>query len=355
VLADRLAEATLALCAIPSVTGSERALADELERRCRALPEVAVRRLGESVVAEVGAGPIVALFGHSDTVKPARDQPLAIRDGRVFGCGASDMKGGLAIMLALLAEAATGALRGARLRCVFYDREEGPAAESGIVPLLAGDDPVDRDVSLALCLEPTDNRVEAGCVGGLHGLVHFAGRRAHSARPWQGDNAIYKALPLLEALRDRPRRAVEVAGLTFHEVMSATMASTENSRNVVPDRFTVNINFRFAPGRSEDSAIEELRGLIPPGAELEITDIAPSGAVRLDEPRLARWIARRAVPVHAKQAWTDVARLCARGVPAINFGPGATAEAHQANESVAVDALGAHLDLLRDLVADAAP
>ena len=349
-LGDRLAEATLALCAIPSPTGAERAIADELERRCRALPDVAVRRVGESVVAEAGDGPVVALFGHSDTVKPARDQPLELRDGRVFGCGASDMKGGLAVMLALLAEVAVGLLRGVRLRCVFYDREEGPAAESGILPLLDGPDAVDRGVTLALCLEPTDNRIEAGCVGGLHALVTFTGKRAHSARPWQGDNAIYKAAPLLEALRERARRDVAVGGLVFHEVISATTATTDNSRNVVPDRFVLNLNSRFAPGRTAEAAIGELRMLVPPDAQLEIVDVAPAGAVRLDEPRLAAWIARRGLAVAAKQAWTDVARLCERGLAAVNFGPGATAEAHQARESIAIDALEAHHAHLRDLV-----
>jgi succinyl-diaminopimelate desuccinylase len=235
-----------------------------------------------------------------------------------------------------------------RLRCVFYDREEGPAAESGILPLLERG--VDRGVELALCLEPTDNRIEAGCVGGLHGRVTFKGKRAHSARPWQGQNAIYEAVPLLTSLRERERRAVEIEGLVFYEVISATMASTDNSRNVVPDRFHLNLNFRFAPNRSTEDATTELRNLVPPDAELEIVDVAPSGAVRLDDPRLAAWIARRQLGVAAKQAWTDVARLAARGLPAVNFGPGATAEAHQARESIAIEALDIHHAALRDLL-----
>jgi succinyl-diaminopimelate desuccinylase len=346
----KLAETTLALCSIASVTGDERAIADELERRLRALPGVRVRRVGESVIAEKGSGPAIGLFGHSDTVLPASDQPLCIEDGRVFGCGASDMKGGLAVMLALLADAELQA----SLRCVFYDREEGPASESGLLPLLEGDHAVDRDLKLALCLEPTDNRVEAGCVGGLHARVSFRGRRAHSARPWQGDNAIYGSIALLTALRDRPRRTVEIDGLTFYEVMSATMGNTQNSRNVVPDLFSLNVNFRYAPGRSDADAIAELRELVAANTkdevELEIIDIAPAGAVRLDEPTLRAWIDRRKLPIAAKQAWTDVARLCARGLAAVNFGPGATAEAHQARESIAISALAEHYEALRELL-----
>jgi succinyl-diaminopimelate desuccinylase len=303
------------------------------------------------VLADAGSGPsLIALFGHSDTVRPASDQPLRIDGERLYGCGASDMKGGLAVMLALLAEAARGDFPQVTLRCIFYDREEGPAHESGLIPLLEGEDAVDRGVELALCLEPTDNRVEAGCVGGLHARVSFIGRRAHSARPWQGRNAIYEAIDLLTTLRDRPRRAVEIGGLTFYEVVHATMAATDNARNVVPDRFTLNINMRFAPGRDPEDAIAELRALMPSGAEVEIVDVAPSGAVRLDQPRLAAWIKRQHIAVDAKQAWTDVARLASRGVAAVNFGPGATAEAHQARESIAIDALVAHHLAMRDLL-----
>ena len=349
-LARRLADTTFALCSIASVTGDEHAIADALEARVRGLPGVRARRLGHSVVAEIGSGAVLALFGHSDTVRPAQDQPLAIEGDRVFGCGASDMKGGLAVMLELLREASSGSFAGTTLRCVFYDREEGPANESGILPLLDGEEAVVRDVDLALCLEPTDNRIEAGCVGGLHASVVFKGKRAHSARPWQGKNAIYESLAFLEALQSRERHPVVVGGLTFYEVLSVTGAATQNSRNVVPDRFALNLNFRFAPGRTADDAILELRALVPADAEVHIEDIAPSGDVRLDHPKLRSWIARAGLDVEAKQAWTDVARLAARGLAAVNFGPGATAEAHQARESISIAALHAHHLAMRDLL-----
>src|SRR5438552_1722788 len=125
-LAGKLADTTLALCRIPSVTGDERLIADDLEGRCAAIGAGPPQRVGNAVLA-AGPGdagrPTIALLGHSDTVKPAADQELEIRDGRVFGCGASDMKGGLAVMLELLA--AAPALPKANLVCVFYDKEEG--------------------------------------------------------------------------------------------------------------------------------------------------------------------------------------------------------------------------------------
>jgi succinyl-diaminopimelate desuccinylase len=351
----RLAELTLALCRIPSETGSEEAIAADLEARCRALVGPAsVRRVGNSVVAwgpQVEGRPTIGLFGHSDTVKPASDQPLEIKDGRVYGCGASDMKGGLALMLDLLAEA--DAL-GRNLVAVFYDKEEGPAVDNGLEPLFAsGAIPA---LDLGVCLEPTDNRIQAGCVGGLHATVTFHGRRAHSARPWQGDNAIYKAIGTLERLKAFGRREVHVGPLTFYEVMNATMASTSNSRNVIPDAFSLNVNYRFAPGKPLDVAAQELREVVGGEAEVTVIDEAPSGAVCLEHPLVKAWQAQQAalgqpLDVEAKQAWTDVARLTARGIPAINFGPGETAQAHQARESIPVAYLEAGYEALRRLFA----
>lgn len=350
-----LAELTLELCRIYSETGFEAAIADDLEARCRALVGVEnVRRVGNSVLAwgpQRDGRATIGLFGHSDTVKPAEDQPLEIHDGRVFGCGASDMKGGLACMLELLAEADT---LGRNLIVVFYDKEEGPAVDNGLEPLFAsGAVPL---MDLGICLEPTDNRIQAGCVGGLHATVTFRGRRAHSARPWQGENAIYKAIGTLERLKAFGRREVQVGPLTFYEVMNATMASTSNSRNVIPDAFALNVNYRFAPGKSLDRAAQELRDLVGDEADVTIIDEAPSGEVCLDHPLVMAWQAEQErlgqpLEVEAKQAWTDVARLTARGIPAINFGPGETAQAHQARESIPVAYLEAGYAALRRLFA----
>lgn len=352
-LAAHLAEETLALCRIPSVTGDEAAISGHLEARCQGLG-ASVERRGNAVMAwgpRQAGRPCVALFGHSDTVLPAAGQPIGIDNGRVYGCGASDMKGGLAVMLGLLEAALLHPDSVAvDLLCVFYDKEEGPAAESGMVQLCAPEVRLLSGVDLAVCLEPTDGIIHAGCMGGLQARVTSPGRRAHSARPWHGENAIYAALPLLTRLRDTPRREVLVGGLPFYEVFVATQAETHNSRNVVPDRFILNLNYRFAPGKSLAQARGELLDFVGaatagPGAtgatsyHVEIIDEAPSGAVCLDEPRLAAWREKSGLAVAAKQAWTDVARLTELGIPAVNFGPGDTAEAHQANESVSIDAL----------------
>ena len=339
---DELAELTLALCRIPSETFHEAEIAAWVQERCvQAAGEPSVTRIGNSVVCQPFAGdgpaeqPTIALVGHLDTVKCAPGQPYEIRDGRVYGCGASDMKSGVAVMLALLNR--WRELRGARVVWIFYEAEEGPVTRNGLEPVLnSGALP---PLDFAFILEPTDQALQPGCMGGLHATVTVHGRSAHSARPWQGDNAIYRAVGVLQRLAAFERRAVTVGGLTFYEVMVATQVSTANSRNVVPGLLTLNVNVRFAPGRSAGEAEAELRALVGDDADVEVVDSAPAGDVAVDHPLIAAWRAAEGFPVRPKQAWTDVARFTSHGIPAVNFGPGETAQCHQANECCSIDSL----------------
>jgi succinyl-diaminopimelate desuccinylase len=341
--ARRLAELTLELCSIPSETGQEAAIAGFVESRCReALGSGgAVRRVGNSVICEPPGvappgAPVIALVGHLDTVKCALDQPNEIREGRVYGCGASDMKGGVAVMLALLDEWRALTAR-YRVVWLFYDKEEGLAEENGLEAVLA--DPELPSIDFAFILEPTDRALQFGSVGVLHATVTVRGRRAHSARPWQGENALYRAIPLLERLEAFGRREVTIDGLDFYEVLVATQASTVNSKNVVPDVLHLNLNYRFAPGKSIARAERELRDWVGDAGEVEIIDRAPSGAVHVEHPLLDAWRRAEGLEAQPKQAWTDVARFTERGVPAVNFGPGETSQAHQAGEWCSVDSL----------------
>jgi succinyl-diaminopimelate desuccinylase len=341
---QRLAERTLELCAIPSETGHEREIADFVERFCTThAGKGAVRRLDNNVIcAPGGSGPRIALIGHLDTVRCADDQPLRIADGRVYGCGSTDMKAGVAVMMELLERRES--LAGADVVWVFYEGEEGLAENNGLEPVLRSG--ALAGVELAFVLEPTDRTLMLGCMGVIHARATVQGRRAHSARPWQGENAIYNAIPLLERLSRLERREVTIGGLPFYEVIGATQAMTSNSKNVVPDALELNVNFRFAPGKTEAEAQAELREVLD-GAEVRIHDSAPAGAVHLDHPLLERWRAAEEIELAPKQAWTDVARLTAHGIPAVNFGPGETSQAHQAGEWCSLESLAwAHAGLL---------
>lgn len=336
---DALVRRTVELCRIGSVTGHEADVAEQIEAMLRDTP-LAVQRVGLSVLARTAARPgrpLVLLVGHTDTVPPkATDGGVRVEGDRVYGLGASDMKGGLAVMLELARAVGDGAALPYDLGLVFYDKEEGPWADSGLGPVLEQVGWL-RRAALAFCLEPSDNVVQVGCLGTLHARVRFHGRAAHSARPWQGDNAIHRAAPLLTALAARPTVEVDCDGHRFREVLSATLAEGGSTRNVIPDRFTLNLNYRFAPGRTDDSAVAEVRRFCaeacpdaPP--EVEIVELAPSGRVVTDNPLLQRFLALNGNAVAAKQAWTDVARLSRAGIDAVNLGPGLAAQAHQADE-----------------------
>ena len=344
-LAEALAERTLALCTVPSPIGEERALCDEVERWARGRFGEA-RRVKNSLVVTVdgpaAAGrPVVALCGHLDTVPIHREDrgKAPVRAGpKIVAPGSSDMKSGLAVAMEL-GERLPRQERFADLLLVLYSREEGPYLENELGEVLRQAPELSR-AALAVCLEPTDNRLMLGCMGSIHATLRFEGRSAHSARPWQGENAVHKAGNLLAHLaRTEPREAVS-GGLLYREVVSVTRIEGGRARNVLPDVCTLNVNFRFAPDKSVEQASEDLAALGRRfGAEVDLTDLSPACPAFADHPLVERLKARTAATVEPKQAWTDVARLAQAGIPAVNFGPGATDQAHQQGEWVEVEAI----------------
>lgn len=356
---DDLVARLLEHCGHVCVTGDEGPIADAVVTRYRSLGED-VARVGHSVVVgrATGERPLVLLVGHLDVVPPTdedRVPRLATRDDGtevVIGRGTSDMKAGNVIAMACFEDEGLRASSPYDLALVLYAGEEGPAEGNELGDVLVAE-PWLTDAAIAVILEPTDGEVQAGCLGGLHATLTFEGRQAHSARPWHGENALTKAGAFLAELHELAPREVEVDGITYRDVWSATQAATDNARNVIPGRFVVNLNLRFAPSRSLDEAEEELRAFVGDRAAVEIVDRAPPAPPSLTSPVLERFVASVDAPLAAKQAWTDIARFAEAGVPGVNYGPGLTSQAHQRGEYVPVDALvEGHRQLHRFLTAD---
>jgi succinyl-diaminopimelate desuccinylase len=353
----QLAETLLWLCGIPSPTGEEAALCDAVTTR---LGEARLagppRRHGDSLVVDVTrgtGGPKIALAGHLDVVRTSHDGPPRIEGDRLYGPGASDMKSGLALMLDL-AEHGREDLAGVDLTLVFYAREEGPYLENELGPVLEREPDLGA-VDLAVCLEPSDNKLSLGASGSLHALVTFRGRTAHSARPWQGENAIHKAGPLLVDLAALEPREVVIDGLLYRAVTSATLAQGGRGRNVVPDELTLNLNHRFAPGTSIEEAQRDVEALVQGRADIEWRDLSPSALPHASHPLVVQLRAAGVAAVEPKQAWTDVARFAQLGVPAVNFGPGENAQAHQRNEWTSIAKLVEGRAILRRWLAGLRP
>lgn len=339
-LADRLAERTLELVAIPSrsldeerIRGHVRSLAAE------ALPEVYA---GDDVFLHASARrpgvPLVVLAGHYDTVPPQDNLPGRLEGGAVHGCGASDMKGGLAVALELARDLAAAGPGACDVALLLFGREELPPAFNPLPPLLDGSDLL-RDADLVVLLEPTDGQLQAGCLGNVTARLAFHGTSGHSARPWLAENAIEHAIEGLTPVVAHERREVQVGGLPFHEVLSVTRLEAGIADNVIPDLAVATLNFRYAPDRSPSEAEAHLRELTPPAAELEVLGNSPPGAVVSDAPFVQALLAAGARGLEPKQAWTNVADFTSRGIPAVNFGPGHTRYAHRRDELVEIDAL----------------
>jgi succinyl-diaminopimelate desuccinylase len=346
-LAASLAQTLLELTRIPSPIGEERALCDHVEARLgKSLGAGRITRFRDSLIVrarELAGAPRVALVGHLDTVRTQHDGPARIEGSRLYGAGSADMKSGLAIMIEL-AERLDLATLPCDLTLVFYEREEGPYAENVLGPMLEAF-PQLREFDLAVCLEPSDNRLQLGCMGSIHATVTFEGRTAHSARPWEGDNAITKSAEFLRELGERQPREVHLDGLVFREVVTPTLAKGGRGRNIVPDTFELNLNYRFAPGKTPEQALGELEAWVAGRAKVVATDLSPAGRPHREHPLVQRLAAAGVAAVERKQAWTDVARFDQVGVPAVNLGPGLNAQAHQPNEFTELGLLGEGYDI----------
>ncbi|MEZ4272860.1 MAG: M20/M25/M40 family metallo-hydrolase [Myxococcota bacterium] len=288
-LQELLQRRCLELLSIPSVTGQENAITSHLEAWAHSLSVFAnggVRRLGNNLVlGQPSDKPLIALVGHTDTVPPTADYNGPKQDGdRIIGLGASDMKGSIAVMQVLIEQLDIAKLPFSLL-LILYDKEEGPYADNGLQPVLDAESWL-SEIDLAIAMEPTDNTLQLGCVGSIQAEVIFHGKAAHSARPWQGDNAIHHAAPLLEALRNRPVRSVDVDGLIFIGY-NATLAHGSRARNVIPDRFTVTLNSLCAQGQHRKRYRERPRRVACSSASsgILIKDIAPQDLC----PRATHW------------------------------------------------------------------
>ena len=330
---------------IESVSGNEGALADAVEQALTAYEHLHVSRDGDAVVArtDLGRPTRVVVAGHLDTVPVAGNLPSRQEGDLIYGRGTADMKGGVAVMLAAAAE-----LPSPRhdVTWIFYDHEEVEAARNGLgrlgrnrPDLLAGE--------FAVLMEPTGAQIEGGCQGTVRFEVTLVGKAAHSARSWLGHNAIHDAGGVLALLAAHEPRRVVVDGLEYREGLNAVAITGGIAGNVIPDRCTVTVNFRFAPDRSVEQAEQYCREVLA-GYELVFTDAAPAARPGLDLPAAQDFLAALGGEARAKYGWTDVARFAELGVPAVNFGPADPGKAHADDEFCPVaDLVACHAALQR--------
>ncbi|WP_026313781.1 succinyl-diaminopimelate desuccinylase [Actinomadura flavalba] len=322
---------TAAIVDVESVSGDEKRLADLVEDALRRLGHLDVVRDGDTVVARtrLGRAERVVLAGHLDTVPVNANLPSRVEGDRLYGCGTTDMKAGVAVQLKV---AAALPEPNRDVTYVFYECEEVDAERNGLrrlaatrPDLLAGD--------FAVLLEPTGGLIEGGCQGTLRAEITVPGERAHSARAWMGVNAIHAAGEVLDVLRRYEPAKPVVDGLEYHEGLNAVFVRGGVAGNVIPDECVVTVNYRFAPDKSLAEAEQHVRDLFP-GHAVTVVDAASAARPGLDHPAAAAFVREAGAEVRAKLGWTDVARFADLGVPAVNYGPGEPTLAHTAGEYV---------------------
>lgn len=327
---------TRALCDTESVSHHEQTIADQIEAALRTQLHLRVERHGHTIVArtDLGRAERVVLAGHLDTVPVNGNLPSTQDDQHVHGLGSCDMKGGDAVLL----KAATIAEPTRDVTFVFYEAEEVASVHNGLRKL-AESHPDLLKADFAILGEPSNAGVEAGCQGTMRVVVTVTGERAHSARAWMGENAIHRAGALLTKLSAYVPRQPIVDGLRYHEGLNAVFVEGGVAGNVIPDRCTITVNYRFAPDRSEAEAEAFLRDFFD-GYAVEVTDSAPGARPGLDLPAVREFVEVTGGAVEPKYGWTDVARFSVLGIPAVNFGPGDPNLAHKQDERVPI----AHLE-----------
>ena len=342
-------ELTRVLLDIYSVSGEEKTLADAIYRALETHPHLHLVRDGDAIIARTGFGPQngqqrtrILLAGHLDTVPlPTVAGSLGTVPSRVveedgdwvlYGRGATDMKGGVAVQLKLAAEL-TAHETDYDLTYIFYDNEEVASEKSGLARLIRNHGELITDADFGVLLEPTDGTIEGGCNGTMRFYLRTTGLAAHSGRAWKGENAIHHLAEALTTLAHYTPQTYRVQGLDYREGLNAVQVSGGVAGNVIPDAAALHVNYRFAPNKTLDEAVAHMQELFQ-GYELDFVDLSPAARPGLDTPLAASLIAAVGQEPQPKYGWTDVARLSEIGIPAVNFGPGDALLAHTDNEHV---------------------
>lgn len=335
-----------------------------VERREPAPGRVSVLARGGRGVP--GARELV-LCGHLDTVGVAgmSVEPYTpdVRDGRLYGRGACDMKGGVAALLSAARGLHETGVRGEVTVALTADEEH---ASVGLLDLLDGPlAPAPEEAGgserAAVVTEPTALSVMPAHKGFQWEELRFRGRAAHGSRPDRGVDAIRQAgrfLALLdrydEQLQGRPEHP-----LLGHGSVHAGTIRGGSAPSVYPEECRLVLERRTLPGETAERVRAEVEALVadlpggPREAEVEVADglIRPPGETDGDGP-LARGLRDAAreegveTPVAGMTAWVEAAFLLQAGIPAVTFGPGSIEEAHGPDESVPVEEIEAATRIL---------
>ncbi|HLP71378.1 MAG TPA: M20 family metallopeptidase [Bacteroidales bacterium] len=324
--------------------------------------DVRFHEFGENrlhLIAEKGVGasgfPAV-LSGHLDTV-PEGKKPWTrdlfsgyVNDGKIWGRGSSDMKGGLAAMIVASIEAFRNGTPGKGVRLIFTAGEE--LGCQGISQL-AADRLIPADASGIIVGEPTGNIPAVGHKGALYLNAVATGKTAHSSMPEKGDNAIYKVAEAIMRLKDIDFGAEEDRLLGFPTINIGKISGGMNI-NSVPDRAEFTIDVRTTSKSDHGKILKQIKEAA--GREISIEKLVDTGPVStsMSDP-FARMVFRVMNVVEYSPTslpyLTDGAvlqKVC--NAPVIILGPGEPGQAHQTDEFCYVSKIEEAVEIYRNIL-----
>ena len=354
------------LVRLPSLSGEEGAAADFLSRALRTFCDVELGP-GGAVMGELrrGNGPTILLTGHLDTVSPGDEEAWSVppfsgevREGRLYGRGAVDMKGAIAAQVAGAAQA-LAELRGTLLFAYVTHEETAEGLVLGRV--------LDRlpRPDLVVLGEPTDLRLGIGHRGRAVLRVEARGRTAHASMPELGDNAIQRLAIVLPKLLSLPLPRDPMLGKA---TVTPVSISSSPGGAVVPDRCTVLLDRRLVRGERPDSVLSLYKELdlgvrveiarealtAYTGEVLEVEEFFPAWLMDPQDPWVQRAQAALGhVPLKVWRFSTDGVESCGRrGIPTVGYGPGDERLAHQPDEHLPLADLEAAVAGYRRLIGE---
>ncbi|MGV9858801.1 M20 family metallopeptidase [Gordonia sp. NPDC003425] len=360
--AEEITALTTSLIEAPSENpgGTEAAAVSVLEEACREAGfvvttwEVAPGRPNLTATLPGGDGPGLMFLGHSDVVPAGpgwTGDPYRVRraDGRLYGRGATDMKGGLAAVVAAMSALASapGGLSGpVQLVCTVDEEEHG----SGVRDLIGG--PIDTEFLGCVVAEPTNLQVVRGCRGASYLEIDITGRAAHSGRPSDGRSAIMAAAAIIELIRaDQARLDLAPDPLLGTGTWNVGTIIGGQGISVVAPMCSLGIDRRLLPTEDAHRIADDLRERIS-AAGIDSDGIGVQVRVTMEMPGFSTAAAHSLVTTASDAlaaldhpvsvgGWTAACDggFISRdlGVPAIVLGPGdINADAHQPDESVAI-------------------
>lgn len=318
-----------------------------------------------NVIARRGAGPgdsggtCLLLNGHLDTVGVAEmDAPFSgdLRNGRVWGRGAADMKSGVACILSVAEQLAREDAPGELVVALTADEEHASLGTQAV--LESG-----LRADAAVVCEPTGLAVMPAHKGFLWIDVVVEGRAAHGSRPEEGVDAIARAGHLLVALEEEDRRLRRASRhpLLGPASLHAGTIRGGSAPSVYPARCDLVVERRTLPGESREGVMAEMQAVLALARE-SCPDLrvrmeaglyragteAPAGSPVVEG--LRRACVRHGLPSHVKgmSAWVDACFLNQAGIPAVCFGPGSIAQAHTNDEWVSASEIRTCARVLAD-------